>query len=206
VRQSQRNNNNNNKPASSPRIRRIHNLPDEGRDGDDEGAGYRGGNVPNRSFAREHDNVEANPPRKSSIVDLRIQSLLDKPRSRKNQSPNPTQDEEVINFPTPQPLEQQHVNPQQPRARFVGLSREQFNEIRAAFNQIDQNKDGILTKRELKNMLRPLHREVGEDEIAKIIEKADVNKDGVISFLEFQNAALAGAFSDVALRKSPSGT
>jgi Ca2+-binding EF-hand superfamily protein len=88
----------------------------------------------------------------------------------------------------------------------VGLSREQFNEIRAAFNQIDQNKDGILTKRELKNMLRPLHREVGEDEIAKIVEKADVNKDGVISFLEFQNAALAGAFSDVELRKSPSGT
>lgn len=88
----------------------------------------------------------------------------------------------------------------------MGLSREQFNEIRAAFNQIDQNKDGILTKRELKNMLRPLHREVGEDEIAKIVEKADVNKDGVISFLEFQNAALAGAFSDVELRTSPSGT
>jgi hypothetical protein len=94
VRQSQINNNNNNKPASSPRMKRIHNLPEEGRDRDDEGAGYRGGNVPNRSFAREHDNFEANSPRKSSIVDLRIQSLLDKPRSRKNQSPHPTQDED----------------------------------------------------------------------------------------------------------------
>ena len=50
-------------------------------------------------------------------------------------------------------------------------------------------------------MLRPLHREVGEDEIARIIEKADVNRDGVISFLEFQNAALAGVFQDVELRQ-----
>ena len=58
-----------------------------------------------------------------------------------------------------------------------------------------------MTKRELKNMLRPLHREVGEDEIARIIEKADVNRDGVISFLEFQNAALAGVFQDVELRR-----
>ena len=103
MRQSQINNNN--KPASSPRVKRIHNLPEEGRDRDDEGAGYRGGNVPisntNRSFVREHDDFEANLPRKSSIVDLRIQSLLDKPRSRKNQSPNQTQDEDVINFPTP---------------------------------------------------------------------------------------------------------
>jgi hypothetical protein len=155
-------------------------------------------------LAREHDNVDATLPRKSSIVDFRIQSLLDKPRSRRNQSPRQTQDEDVINFPAPKsPQEEQFANRQQPGKRFVGLSREQFNEIRAAFNQIDQNKDGVLTKRELKNMLRPLHREVGEDEIAQIVEKADVNKDGVISFLEFQNAALAGAFSDVELRKSP---
>jgi hypothetical protein len=182
----------------------MHNLPEEGRNRDDEGGGYGGENVPNRSFTGEHDNFEANPPRKSSIVDLRIQTLLDKPRSRKSQSPNQTQDEDIINFPTPKsPEEQQFVNQKQPRKRFVGLSREQFNEIRAAFNQIDQNKDGVLTKRELRNMLRPLHREVGEDEIARIIEKADVNKDGVISFLEFQNAALTGAFSDVELRKSP---
>jgi hypothetical protein len=60
--------------------------------------------VPSRTFVAD-ENVEA---RKSQIVDLRIQSLLEKPRSRKPESPIEFQ-EEIINFS---------------KRRYVGLSKE----------------------------------------------------------------------------------
>jgi Ca2+-binding EF-hand superfamily protein len=53
---------------------------------------------------------------------------------------------------------------------------------------LDKNNTGVLSKREIKNMMRPLHNEINPGDIESIIEKADVNKDGFISFTQFINA------------------
>ena len=60
--------------------------------------------------------------------------------------------------------------------------------MKIAFKHFDKNNDGVLSKREIKNMLRPLHNDITQCEIDRMIEKADVNHDGVINFKEFINA------------------
>ena len=67
--------------------------------------------------------------------------------------------------------------------------------MKIAFRQFDRNNDGVLSKREVRNMLRPLSNEIDPKDIDKIIEKADTNGDGVISFKEFVNAIMNGTFT-----------
>lgn len=67
--------------------------------------------------------------------------------------------------------------------------------MKIAFRQFDRNNDGVLSKREVRNMLRPLHNDIDPADIDKIIEKADTNRDGVISFKEFMNAITNGTFT-----------
>ena len=55
-------------------------------------------------------------------------------------------------------------------------------EIEALFAHIDRNKDGFISEKELKDMMKGLGEKVKKKDIKKMMKVADSNKDGKISF------------------------
>ena len=72
------------------------------------------------------------------------------------------------------------------------LSPEQAAELKKAFEVMDTNKDGVVTKDELMTLLKNLGENVSDDVIDEMIKIADENGDGKIQFEEFVKAATAG--------------
>ena len=52
--------------------------------------------------------------------------------------------------------------------------------MRKAFDLIDENKDGVVTKQELKTLLEGLGLEVKDEVVDQMILNVDQNNDGVI--------------------------
>ena len=71
------------------------------------------------------------------------------------------------------------------------LTKEQVEKIKEQFNSADTNKDGFLTKDELKVLLAGLGKEV---DVGSFLNSVDVNNDGKLDFNEFISAASAGHF------------
>ena len=71
------------------------------------------------------------------------------------------------------------------------LTAEQADELKKAFAVMDTNGDGVVTKEELKNLLKGLGEEVNDDVVEEMIKIADENGDGKIQFDEFVKAATA---------------
>ena len=69
------------------------------------------------------------------------------------------------------------------------LSAEQIAELKKAFDVMDANKDGVVTKDELKTLLKGLGEDVTDDVVDEMIKIADENGDGKIQFEEFCKAA-----------------
>ncbi|KAK6936538.1 EF-hand domain [Dillenia turbinata] len=67
----------------------------------------------------------------------------------------------------------------------VKLDDEQLAELREIFRSFDRNKDGRLTQLELGSLLRSLGLKPSEDQIEKLIQKADLNNNGLVEFSEF---------------------
>ena len=65
------------------------------------------------------------------------------------------------------------------------LSEDQVAELRKAFDVMDENKDGQVTKEELKKLLSNLGEEVTDEVVDEMISIADVNGDGKVNFEEF---------------------
>ena len=74
----------------------------------------------------------------------------------------------------------------------MSLSEEQVAELRKAFNVMDENGDGHVTRDELKKLLSGLGEEVTDEIIDEMINVADANGDGKVNFEEFCNAATGG--------------
>ena len=72
------------------------------------------------------------------------------------------------------------------------LSADQIAELRKAFDVMDANKDGVVTKEELKNLLKGLGEDVTDEVVDEMIAIADTNNDGKVQFEEFCNASMAG--------------
>ncbi len=72
------------------------------------------------------------------------------------------------------------------------LSADQIAELRKAFDVMDANKDGEVTKEELKNLLKGLGEDVTDEVVDEMIAIADTNNDGKVQFEEFCNASMAG--------------
>ena len=60
------------------------------------------------------------------------------------------------------------------------LSADQLAELRKAFDVMDANKDGVVTKEELKTLLKGLGEDVTDDVVDEMIKVADTNGDGKI--------------------------
>ena len=71
----------------------------------------------------------------------------------------------------------------------ASLSAEQVEELKAAFQAMDSNGDGFISKDELKSMLASLGEPVDEAVINEMIALADTNGDGKVDFNEFVAAA-----------------
>ena len=69
------------------------------------------------------------------------------------------------------------------------LSNEQAAELKKAFEVMDTNKDGVVTREELKTLLKGLGEDVQDNIVDEMIAIADDNKDGKIQFEEFVKAA-----------------
>merc|ERR1712149_56164 len=66
-----------------------------------------------------------------------------------------------------------------------GLSEEQIEEIREAFNLFDADNSGAIDIRELKAAMRALGFEVKKEELKKMISDIDNDGNGSIEFAEF---------------------
>ena len=67
----------------------------------------------------------------------------------------------------------------------------EMNDLQKLFNQIDVNKDGVVTKDELKEALEYINLIISDKQIDTIFRKYDDNKSGTLEFHEF-----AAAFID----------
>ena len=65
------------------------------------------------------------------------------------------------------------------------ISAEQVAELKKAFDVMDANKDGVVTRDELKSLLKGLGEEVTDEIVDEMINIADSNNDGKIQFEEF---------------------
>eukprot|EP00356_Strombidium_inclinatum_P013509 CAMPEP_0170487134 /NCGR_PEP_ID=MMETSP0208-20121228/6000_1 /TAXON_ID=197538 /ORGANISM="Strombidium inclinatum, Strain S3" /LENGTH=93 /DNA_ID=CAMNT_0010761311 /DNA_START=3 /DNA_END=284 /DNA_ORIENTATION=+ len=72
------------------------------------------------------------------------------------------------------------------------LTTEQAAELKKAFQVMDTNGDGFVTKDELKNLLKGLGEEVTDEVVDEMIKIADENGDGKVEFTEFVKAATNG--------------
>ena len=71
------------------------------------------------------------------------------------------------------------------KAKKPGLSEEQIEEIREAFNLFDTDHSGSIDYRELKAAMRALGFEVKKEELKKMITDIDADGSGNIEFPEF---------------------
>ena len=62
------------------------------------------------------------------------------------------------------------------------LTQEQAAELKTAFEAMDTNKDGVVTKEELKTLLADLGEQVTDEVINEMISIADDNGDGKVDF------------------------
>ena len=69
------------------------------------------------------------------------------------------------------------------------LSAEQLAELKTAFEAIDANKDGVVSKEELSALLKGLGEDVGDDVVTEMMNLADTDGDGKVNFDEFCKAA-----------------
>jgi len=58
-------------------------------------------------------------------------------------------------------------------------------EYKDAFEMFDKNKDGIITTKQLANVMRSLNQDPTEEELNEMIEEVDLDKNGEVDFEEF---------------------
>ncbi|KAG6554485.1 hypothetical protein Mapa_003863 [Marchantia paleacea] len=63
----------------------------------------------------------------------------------------------------------------------------QKDEIEKVFNFFDENKDGLISKDDLRHFMHKLGFQTTEDEIDSMVNSVDINGDGSVDFMEFAN-------------------
>merc|ERR1711871_122083 len=64
--------------------------------------------------------------------------------------------------------------------------------IQSTFDEVDENGDGIVSKRELRNALDEMGFRFSERQIKDILFKIDKNRDGGCDYEEFENLCVGG--------------
>ena len=69
------------------------------------------------------------------------------------------------------------------------LDEKQVEELKKAFEVLDENKDGVISKDELSKLLGGLGEDVTDDVVTEMMNLADTDGDGKVNFEEFCKAA-----------------
>ena len=69
------------------------------------------------------------------------------------------------------------------------LDEKQIEELKKAFEVLDENKDGVISKEELSKLLGGLGEDVTDDVVTEMMNLADTDGDGKVNFEEFCKAA-----------------
>ena len=69
------------------------------------------------------------------------------------------------------------------------LNATQIEELKKAFEVLDENKDGVISKDELSKLLGGLGEDVTDDVVTEMMSLADTDGDGKVNFEEFCKAA-----------------
>ena len=69
------------------------------------------------------------------------------------------------------------------------LDEKQVEELKKAFEVLDENKDGVISKDELSKLLSGLGEDVTDDVVTEMMNLADTDGDGKVNFEEFCKAA-----------------
>ncbi|TRY80615.1 hypothetical protein TCAL_13249 [Tigriopus californicus] len=64
-------------------------------------------------------------------------------------------------------------------------SDDKMEEMKAAFEVFDKNKDNKISRSELKSAMRKMGESTSDHEIDAIIHEADLDKDGMVDYYEF---------------------
>ena len=109
------------------------------------------------------------------------------PYDRKNDQTHNTQRSSIVPFRAePLSIMRRGATPaSKGKAKKPGLSEEQIEEIREAFNLFDTDHSGSIDYRELKAAMRALGFEVKKEELRKMITDIDADGSGHIEFPEF---------------------
>ena len=70
-------------------------------------------------------------------------------------------------------------------AALQNVTNNQRKEYTQAFEVFDKDKDGFVSRQELKTIMRSLGQNPSEDDIEELMVTADSNQDGKISYDEF---------------------
>merc|ERR1712098_541993 len=84
-----------------------------------------------------------------------------------------------------------------------GLSEEQMDEIREAFNLFDGDQSGAIDIRELKAAMRALGFEIKNEELKKMVADIDNDGNGTIEFTEFLQMMTTWRLRHPLLPRSP---
>ena len=63
---------------------------------------------------------------------------------------------------------------------------EEFDKVEEAFKLMDLDKDGFITKTELRQMMGKFGEILTDEELNAMIDEADTNKDGKVDINEFR--------------------
>lgn len=63
---------------------------------------------------------------------------------------------------------------------------EEFDKVEEAFKLMDLDKDGFITKTELRQMMSKFGEILTDEELNAMIDEADTNKDGKVDINEFR--------------------
>ncbi|KAJ8768062.1 hypothetical protein K2173_021002 [Erythroxylum novogranatense] len=83
------------------------------------------------------------------------------------------------------PVESNTVATPQVVASRREISADKKAELRSVFDTFDQNGDGFVTKKELRESLKNIKIFMTEEEVEEVVAKVDSNGDGLIDFEEF---------------------
>lgn len=67
------------------------------------------------------------------------------------------------------------------------MEESQLKEMEELFNLMDDNKDGVVSKREMYNLMKKMGQDPTKQEIEELFAALDINGDGVLDFKEFMS-------------------
>ena len=118
----------------------------------------------------------AEPPRKGTFFGNIVKAVTGKKTEKKENE-----------------AEERPREPARPATELMQLSTEISEEeeeaMKAAFEQCDENGDGVIDKKELRNLLKKhlkRRRPPTKKQLARIMKEVDLDGDGVISYKEFR--------------------